>query len=112
MLDGETSSLPADLIKSLDSIDTLDCFAYKEGIDTEGLSYTFNNILQMFKVNYDVEIRVHSIIIKIEEKALDESQFLNLINKDGFDQSSLMKNNLFDPDFDFNSILGQINLLS
>ena len=63
----------------IDKIDKLDCFAYKEGIDTDSLSYKFNNILQMFKVNYATEIKVHSVIIKIENRAKDESEFIQLV---------------------------------
>lgn len=109
---GDSSCLPHELNQDLDKIEKLDCFVYKEGIDTDSLSYKYNNILQMFKVNYSTEIKVHSIVIKIESRALDEQQFIQLVQKDGFDQSKYVNNYLFDPKFDFNSILGQANLLS
>jgi hypothetical protein len=66
----------------------------------------------MFKVNYATEIKVHSVIIKIENRALDESEFIQLVQKDGFDKSAYVNNNLFDAKFDFSSILGQPNLLA
>ena len=111
---GDLSSLPEELIQELDKIDKLDCFTYKEGIDTDSLSYKFNNILQMFKVNYSTEIKVHSVIIKIESRAMDESQFIQMVQRDGgfADQQKYVNNNmLFDARFNFNSILGQANLM-
>ena len=98
--------MPSELKQQIDKIDKLDCFVYKEGIDTDSLSYTFNNILQMFKVNYATEIKVHSVIIKIEMRAFDEAQFIQLVSKDGFDQSKCVNDCLFDAKYDFNSILG------
>ena len=66
----------------------------------------------MFKVNYAVEIQVHSKIIKNEDRALDENDFINLLKRDGFQESQYTSNYLFDSKFDFNSILGPVNLLS
>ena len=104
--------MPNELNEEIDKIDKLNCFEYKEGIDTDSLSYKFNNILQMFKVNYATEIKVHSVIIKIENRPLNESEFIHLIQKDGFDKSAYVNNYLFDAKFDFSSILGQPNLLA
>ena len=40
---------------------------HKDGIDTDSLSYKFNNILQMFRVQFAVEIRVQAEVLKIQE---------------------------------------------
>lgn len=74
-LAGDGGSLPPELMAEVDKIDTLDCYEYKDGIDTDSLSYKFNNILQMFRVQFAVEIRVQAEVLKIQEQAFPEPEF-------------------------------------
>jgi len=58
ILHGNESSLPVELVQEVEKIDQIDVYKYYEGIDTESLSYKFNNILQMFRIQFAVEIKV------------------------------------------------------
>ena len=67
ILAGDSSSVPAELTKETARVDQMDCYEYKDGIDTDSLSFTFSNILQMFRVDFAVEIKVQAALVKIQE---------------------------------------------
>lgn len=90
----------------------MDCYEYKDGIDTDSLSFTFSNILQMFRVDFAVEIKVQAALVKIQEQAYTETEFRTLLQASGFDRAKYMSTDLFEPAFNFSSILGELNLLS
>ena len=112
ILAGDGGSLPSELMKEVDKIDLFDCYQYKDGIDTDSLSYKFNNILQMFRVNFAVEIRVQAEVVKIQEQAYSDQEFASLLQRCGFDKETYANTQMFEPDFDFSAVLGELNLLS
>lgn len=66
----------------------------------------------MFRVDFAVEIKVQAALVKIQEQAYTETEFRALLQGSGFDRSKYMSADLFEPDFDFRAILGELNLLS
>jgi hypothetical protein len=110
-LDGDPNSCPADLMQKVNKIDSLDCFIYKDGIDTEGLSYTYNNILHQFRYNFAVEIKVQAELVQMQGEAHSEANFAALLKKSGYDPQKYMTADLFEPIFDFNNVLGEALLI-
>lgn len=57
--------MPSEIGQEVKKIDQMDVYVYQDGIETESLSYKFNNILQMFRVDLAVEIKVQTEIVRI-----------------------------------------------